>query len=94
MERLQLTPKQTAVVKELEAVLKKVWDAEIGLVLSTNSRVYAYNSADVSCFDAPSDAAYDDDAMVSVANLYSLNAVCRGDYLQPDEEVKVGLEAA
>ena len=91
-EKLRLTDKQKAVIKELEEVLRKAWWAEIGFVISRSSIIFAYNNKDVSCFNAPIDAAYDEDAKVTLTDLHRLECSVRSDYMEPDEVVRVGLE--
>lgn len=91
-DKLRLTDAQVAIVKELEEVLRKAWWAEIGFVISRSSTIFAYNNTDVSCFDAPMDAAYDEDAEVVLQDLHHLDCSVRGDYMEPGEAVRVGLE--
>lgn len=91
-DKLKMTDEQIAIVKELEGVLNKAWWSEIGFVVSTSCTIFAYNRKDVSCFDAPKDAAYDEETEIKPADLHPLDCTVAADYVPLDEPVRVGLE--
>lgn len=58
-KKLALTAEQEEVLKELEKAAAKAIGAGLYFVMAPSSGWYAYNTKEVSCFNAPSNAAYD-----------------------------------
>lgn len=59
IERLALTEEQKRVLKEYEVVSAKAVSVGLYFAQVMGYGVFAYNATGVSCFDAPSDAEYD-----------------------------------
>lgn len=57
--KLALNDEQRKVLDDFEKVYKKMLSCNLYLVETFNGGLFAYNANDVSCFDAPKDAAYD-----------------------------------
>lgn len=93
--KLRLNDKQKEILGRMEAILKEAADANIGFVLDNAfcgfNSLLAYNDTDVSCFDAPHNAAYDEEAYVVPSDLHKVMTYV--DLQAPEWEsgVRVGL---
>lgn len=93
MEELILTEKQLTLVLAFENLLRAACSEGIGFACDEYGKLYAYNSVDVSCFDAPQNAAYDRKLTVRVEDLHSIR-YGRVDYAPTNDDVVVGMMSA
>lgn len=73
-ERLALNEEQKKVLTEFKKVLQKCVNVGLYFVSSYECGMMAYNANDVSCFDAPNNAAYDNDK--EEIDIQNLEEVC------------------
>lgn len=95
MNELRLTPEQYEIVRELEIALRKAKDLDIGIAFDddcASPRLYAYNGKNVSCFNAPSDAAYPRKIKVPPSELYVIRYGRVEGFSYYDGDILVGME--
>lgn len=91
-KEIELTERQLTIVSAIEVLMKEASYNDVRFVCDQYRHLYAYNSAEVSCFNAPSDAAYERKETLRVTDLHTLNT--HVDYVPADEDIYVGMEAS
>lgn len=93
MEEFILTQKQLTLVNAIEQLMRAACSEGVGFACDEYGKLYAYNGAEVSCFDAPQNAAYDRKLTVRMEDLHRIQ-YGRVDYAPTNDDVVVGMMSA
>ena len=92
IKELELNEKQQAIVHAIEDLMQEAFRNNISFVSDQYRNLYAYNNQNVSCFDAPADAAYERKETMQLQELPAMQA--RVDYVPTNEDIFVGFSGA